>query len=63
MDPVAQIIRATEARTFMEGLELCREYVKTPKMWLGTSTLQPGQNVAGNFHPAAWPERQYRHRA
>ena len=46
MDISAQVIRATEARTFMEGSELCREYVKTPKMWLGTSTLQPGQRGA-----------------
>lgn len=42
----ARIIRATEARTFMEGPELCREYIKTPKMWLGTSTLHPGQRGA-----------------
>jgi mannose-6-phosphate isomerase-like protein (cupin superfamily) len=46
MDATARIIRATEARTFMEGPELCREYIKTPKMWLGTSTLQPGQRGA-----------------
>ena len=46
MDTVARIIRATQARTFMEGPELCREYFKTPKIWLGTSTLQPGQRGA-----------------
>ncbi|NPV87428.1 MAG: cupin domain-containing protein [Anaerolineae bacterium] len=45
-NPKATIIRELEARTFMEGPELCREYVKTPKMWLGTSTLQPGQRGA-----------------
>ena len=39
----ATIIRSTEARTFMEGPELCREFVKMPMMWLGTSTLPPGQ--------------------
>jgi len=39
----ASIIRARDAITFMEGPELCREYVKTPKMWFGTSTLHPGQ--------------------
>jgi mannose-6-phosphate isomerase-like protein (cupin superfamily) len=33
----------TEARTFMEGPELCREIVKLPEMWMGTSTLPPGQ--------------------
>jgi len=50
----AAIIRSLEARTFMEGPELCREFVKTPKLWLGTSTLPPGQR--GNIdvgHPAA----------
>ncbi|HEX9839442.1 MAG TPA: hypothetical protein VGA72_08855 [Anaerolineales bacterium] len=46
MAPSAQIIQAREARTFMERPELCREYVKTPQMWLGTSTLQPGQRGA-----------------
>ena len=39
----ATIVRSTEARVFMEGPELCREFVKMPKMWLGTSTLPPGQ--------------------
>jgi oxalate decarboxylase/phosphoglucose isomerase-like protein (cupin superfamily) len=42
-DTAAKIIRSIEARTFMEGLELCREYVKTPKLWFGSSTLLPGQ--------------------
>jgi uncharacterized cupin superfamily protein len=48
-NPTAKIIHPTEARTFMEGPELCREYVRTPLMWLGTSTLQPGQR--GNIDP------------
>ena len=46
------IIRQAEARNFIEGLEHCREYVKVPKLWFGTSTLQPGQR--GNIdvgHP------------
>ena len=38
-----RIIRQDEARTFMEGLEECREYVKTTKMWFGTSILNPGE--------------------
>jgi len=46
MNTPARIIRAIEARTFMEGPELCREYIKTPKMWLGTSALLPGQRGA-----------------
>ncbi len=48
----AQLIRQAEARNFMEGPEHCREYVKTEKLWLGTSTLPPGQR--GNIdvgHP------------
>jgi quercetin dioxygenase-like cupin family protein len=38
-----RIIRQIEARNFMEGPEHCREYVKAPKLWFGTSTLLPGQ--------------------
>ena len=45
----ASIIRQADARNFMEGPEHCREYVKTNKMWFGTSTLQPGQR--GNIDP------------
>jgi oxalate decarboxylase/phosphoglucose isomerase-like protein (cupin superfamily) len=45
----ATIIRKSEARNFMEGPEHCREYVKTPKIWLGTSTVPPGQR--GNIDP------------
>jgi len=46
------IIRQVEARNFMEGTEHCREYVKVPKLWFGTSMLPPGQR--GNIdvgHP------------
>jgi mannose-6-phosphate isomerase-like protein (cupin superfamily) len=49
MDNSASIIRSIEARAFLEGPELCREFVRTPKLWLGTSTLQPGQR--GNIDP------------
>ena len=50
----ARIIRQNEARNFMEGPEHCREYVKTPKLWLGTSTLQPGQRGAiDTGHPTS----------
>ena len=45
----ATIIRQNAARNFMEGPEHCREYAKTEKLWLGTSTLQPGQR--GNIDP------------
>ena len=47
-----RIIRQVEARNFMEGPEHCHEYVKVPKLWFGTSMLQPGQ--CGNIdvgHP------------
>ena len=37
------VIRQIEARSFMEGPEHCREYVKAQKLWFGTSTLNPGQ--------------------
>jgi len=38
-----KVIRAGEARVFMDGPEVCREYVKTGKLTFGTSTLLPGQ--------------------
>ena len=38
-----RVIRAGEARVFMDGPEVCREYVKTGKLTFGTSTLLPGQ--------------------
>lgn len=34
-------IRKKDARVFLEGSELCREYYKTPEMTFGTSTLAP----------------------
>jgi uncharacterized cupin superfamily protein len=40
---LGKIVRKLDAHTFMEGPELCREYVRTPKIWFGTSTLQPGE--------------------
>ena len=42
-ESTATVVRSTDARVFMEGPELCREFVRMPKMWLGTSTLPPGQ--------------------
>jgi uncharacterized cupin superfamily protein len=38
-----QIIKKIDARIFLEGPELCREYMVTPKITFGTSTLKPGQ--------------------
>jgi mannose-6-phosphate isomerase-like protein (cupin superfamily) len=45
----ATVIRQSQARNFMEGPEHCREYIKTDKMWFGTSTLPPG--ARGNIDP------------
>jgi oxalate decarboxylase/phosphoglucose isomerase-like protein (cupin superfamily) len=42
----ARIVRESEARSFLEGLEHCREYLREPRMWFGTSTLLPGQQGA-----------------
>ena len=45
----AVVLRQSQARNFMEGPEHCREYLKTEKLWLGTSTLPPG--ARGNIDP------------
>ncbi len=38
-----KIVKSKEARTFLEGNEICREYITTDKLVFGTSTLLPGQ--------------------
>ncbi len=38
-----RVVRESEARVFMDGPEVCREYLKTGKMTFGSSTLLPGQ--------------------
>jgi mannose-6-phosphate isomerase-like protein (cupin superfamily) len=43
------VVRADEARSFMEGDEACREYARTPSFWMGTSRLPPG--TAGDLDP------------
>jgi len=48
-EPAAKIVRQIQARNFMEGPEHCREYIKTEKLWFGTSTLRPGQR--GSIDP------------
>ncbi len=45
----AEIVRSAQARSFMEGEELCREYLREKRMWFGTSTLQPGER--GDIDP------------
>ena len=41
MDP--KVLKKGDARVFMEGPEVCREYVKSGKITIGTSYLLPGQ--------------------
>lgn len=41
-----KIIRPEDARLFMDGPEVCREYLVTEKITFGTSTLLPGQTGA-----------------
>ena len=43
---VRAVKKASEARIFMEGPEVCREYFKTEKITFGSSQLQPGQTGA-----------------
>ncbi len=38
-----KVIRKSDARIFLEGDEVCRDYLKTDKITFGTSTLLPGQ--------------------
>lgn len=44
-----QVVRKRDAALFLEGVEVCREYFKTPKITFGTSTLKPGQR--GDIDP------------
>ena len=47
-----KVVRKKEAKVFLEGPEVCREYLKTDKITFGSSTLLPGQR--GNIdkgHP------------
>jgi mannose-6-phosphate isomerase-like protein (cupin superfamily) len=39
-------VEKREAKNFMEGVEHCREYMKTEKIMFGTSELLPGQRGA-----------------
>lgn len=38
-----KVIRPKEAKFFMDGPEVCRQYLVTEKITFGTSTLLPGQ--------------------
>lgn len=41
-----KIVTPQEARIFLEGVEVCREYFHTEKITFGSSELQPGQTGA-----------------
>jgi len=52
---IAKIVRASDARMFMDGPEICRDYLRTETMWFGSSTLGPG--LTGGLdtgHPDSW---------
>lgn len=44
-----RLVREPDARIFLEGPEVCREYVNTGKITFGSSTLLPGQT--GSIDP------------
>jgi quercetin dioxygenase-like cupin family protein len=49
-----KVVRKSEARSFMDGEEHCREYLKTGKITFGTSTLLPGQRgTVDKGHPGS----------
>ncbi len=49
-----KVVRKKEARSFLEGPEHCREYLKTDKITFGSSTLLPGQRGAiDKGHPGS----------
>lgn len=38
-----KVIHSTDAEFFMDGPEVCRQYIATEKITFGSSTLLPGQ--------------------
>ena len=38
-----KVIKSNKAKVFMDGLEVCREYIRTNKITFGTSSLLPEQ--------------------
>jgi len=42
-DTKAVVVRRRDAKSFMEGVEHCREYLRDETMWFGTSVVPPGQ--------------------
>ena len=49
-----KVIQPKDAKFFMDGPEVCREYIVTDKITFGTSTLLPGQTGGTDKgHPVA----------
>lgn len=49
-----KVIKPSDAKFFMDGPEVCREYLVTDKITFGTSTLLPGQTGGTDKgHPVA----------
>jgi len=42
VEKLGKIIRMTEAKTYLDGQEIVREYFKTEKIFFGVSKLKPG---------------------
>ena len=42
-EKAAVLIKKRDAKSFMEGAEHCREYVRDATLWFGTSVVPPGQ--------------------
>lgn len=38
-----QVYRKSDSKVFLDGVEVCREYIVSGKITFGSSTLQPGQ--------------------
>lgn len=38
-----KVVKKENAEVFLDGVEVCRQYLSTEKITFGTSTLQPGQ--------------------
>ena len=41
-----KVVKAEEAKIFLEGVEVCRQYFQIEKITFGTSQLHPGQTGA-----------------
>ena len=44
MERLGRVVRSIEAKTFMDGQELIRQYFQPSRITFGVSVLKPGQN-------------------